>query len=51
MLRRWSAGSGGDELRRSGSSPEELLEQSRTAVLSSGPAAARIVDWFVETTG
>ena len=51
MLRRWSAGSGGDELRRSGSSPEELLEQTRVAVLTSAPAAGRIVDWFLETTG
>ncbi|MGD9705105.1 MAG: type 1 glutamine amidotransferase [Acidimicrobiia bacterium] len=50
MLRRWSAGSGGEELSRLGSSREELLEQTRVAVDQSGPAAARLVDWFLHTT-
>ena len=50
MLRRWAESSfGADELVRVGSSPEELLATTRTAVVDSRPNAERIVDWFCES--
>ena len=51
MLSRWSAGAGGDELARVESSPEALLQRTRTAVGRSEPAAHRLVDWYLETLG
>jgi len=49
MLRRWATGFGADELVRIGSSAEQLLATTRSAVPESRPNAERIVDWFCES--
>jgi GMP synthase-like glutamine amidotransferase len=47
MLARWTAGSGGDELVRLGSSAEQVMTQTRLNVARSQPQAERLVDWFL----
>jgi len=49
MIRRWARGFGEQELLRIGSSPAELLDNTRAAVEASRPNAERLVDWFCET--
>jgi len=49
IIRRWARGFGEDELRRIGSSPDELLATTRACVDRSREHNERMVDWFVET--
>jgi GMP synthase-like glutamine amidotransferase len=49
IVRRWSSGSGRDELSAVGLSPDELVEATRRNVVESRRAAVSLVDWFVET--
>jgi GMP synthase-like glutamine amidotransferase len=49
MIRRWATGFGEQELHRIGSSPEELIATTASAVVHSRPNAERLVDWFCET--
>ena len=50
IVRRWASESGELELARLGITVNELIEQTISEVQSSAPAAARLVDWFIETS-
>lgn len=47
IISRWMSGSGAAELAAQGITPSALIEQTRSEVVRSGPAAALIVDWFL----
>jgi len=47
IVSRWTAGDSGD-LRRLGLDREHLMADTREAMVTSGPACERLVDWFVE---
>jgi hypothetical protein len=49
VIRRWATGFGEQELRRIGSSPDELIATTKASVGHSRPNAERLVDWFCET--
>jgi GMP synthase-like glutamine amidotransferase len=49
MLDRWSRSAGADELKRFGSSREQLMERTRECVVQSRVNADRLVDWFCDT--
>lgn len=49
IIRRWARGFGEDELRRIGSSPDELLDTTRACVDRSREHNERMVDWFLNT--
>ncbi|HEY7625695.1 MAG TPA: gamma-glutamyl-gamma-aminobutyrate hydrolase family protein, partial [Ilumatobacteraceae bacterium] len=49
MIRRWAMSDGGSsELLKYAMKPQELVEQTRTNVADSEPAAHHLVDWFLE---
>ena len=50
IVRRWASESGELELAKLGITVNELIEQTISEVQSSAPAAARLVDWFIETS-
>lgn len=50
IVRRWASETGEEELTKVGLSSGELIAQTSKEVLRSGPAAARLVDWFMETS-
>ncbi|MDO8364417.1 MAG: type 1 glutamine amidotransferase [Actinomycetota bacterium] len=49
MLRRWTTGFGADELKRIGSSAEQLMATTQASVGLSRPNTDRLVDWFCES--
>jgi GMP synthase-like glutamine amidotransferase len=51
MLAAWSRDAGAAALAAVGSSPEQLLADSREHVATSRPNAERLVDWFLVTVG
>ena len=48
MLTRWSSSGVDDELRRFGSSPEQLMAETRANVTVSREHAEHLVDWFLD---
>jgi GMP synthase-like glutamine amidotransferase len=48
MIARWCAGGGADELKRMGTSAEQMMETTRRNVRISRRQSDRLVDWFVE---
>lgn len=48
MLSRWTTGGGADELARLGSTPEQLMAETRANTAVSREHADHLVDWFVE---
>jgi len=48
IVGRWVAEGGGADLRARGGDPDELLAATRANVVRSRPAAAALVDWFVD---
>jgi hypothetical protein len=49
MIRRWASSDGGSaELLKYGMKPDQLVDDSRRNVVDSRPAAALIVDWFLD---
>jgi GMP synthase-like glutamine amidotransferase len=49
MIRRWAMSEGGStELLKHGIKPDDLVEQTRCNVADSQPAAAHLVDWFLD---
>src|SRR4029079_5181722 len=49
MIRRWASSDGGSaELLKYGMKPDQLIEDSRRRGVYSRPAAAPIVDWFLD---
>jgi len=48
VVRRWLESGGADEYRARGGDPDALLAETRANVATSGPAAAALVDWFLE---
>lgn len=49
MIRRWALSEGGSaELLKYGFKPDQLIEQTRSNVAESQPAAERLVDWFLD---
>jgi GMP synthase-like glutamine amidotransferase len=49
MIRRWASSEGGSaELLSYGMKPDELIDESRRNVARSRPAAALLVDWFLD---
>ena len=48
MIARWVEHGGGDQYRRHGGDPDALLAETRANVVSSGPAAEALVDWFLD---
>ena len=49
MIRRWAGSEGGSaELLKHGMKPDQLIDESRHNVTDSRPAAAHLVDWFLE---
>ena len=49
MIRRWASSEGGSaELLKYDMKPEQLIDESRRNVADSRPAAAHLVDWFVD---
>lgn len=51
MLARWTTGGGADELVRIGSTPEQLMAETRANTGASREHAERLVDWFLEQRG
>ena len=49
MLSRWTAGVGGTEIEKFGSSVEALMEDTRRNVIVSREHADHLVDWFVNS--
>ncbi|NCW84327.1 MAG: aminotransferase, partial [Acidimicrobiia bacterium] len=49
IVTRWASESGEAELSKLGLKASELIAQTREQVKQSAPAAARLVDWFLET--
>jgi hypothetical protein len=47
MLARWTAGGGAAELERIGSSRDQLLAETRAAVVESREHAEHLVDWYL----
>jgi hypothetical protein len=47
MLARWTAGGGAAELERFGSSRDQLMAETRAAVVESREHAEHLVDWFL----
>ena len=50
IVQRWASESGAEELAKFGLSASELIAQTKQEITRSAPAAARLVDWFLETT-
>lgn len=50
IVRRWTSESGEAELAKVGIIAEDLIAETSREVLQSAPAAARLVDWFIETS-
>lgn len=51
MLARWTTGGGADELVRIGSTPEQLMAETRANTVASREHAERLVDWFLDQRG
>ena len=49
IVTRWASESGEEELAKVGLKAGELIAQTREEVKQSAPAAARLVDWFLES--
>ncbi len=49
IVQRWASESGQAELEKVGLTAGDLIAQTREEVKQSAPAAARLVDWFLET--
>jgi GMP synthase-like glutamine amidotransferase len=50
IVARWASESGEKELAKVGLKASDLIAQTRVEVTQSAPAAARLVDWFLETS-
>jgi GMP synthase-like glutamine amidotransferase len=48
MLARWTTGGGADELVKLGSTPEQLMADTRANTVVSREHAERLVDWFLD---
>jgi hypothetical protein len=48
MIARWISHGGAAQYRRHGGDPDALLADTRANVVTSGPAAGALVDWFLE---
>ena len=48
MLARWTTGGGADELARLGSTPEQMMAETRANTVVSREHAERLVDWFLD---
>jgi GMP synthase-like glutamine amidotransferase len=48
MIARWISHGGAEQYRRHGGDPDALLAETRANVVTSGPAAEALVDWFLE---
>jgi GMP synthase-like glutamine amidotransferase len=51
MLARWTTGGGADELVRIGSTPEQLMAETRANTVASREHAECLVDWFLDQRG
>jgi GMP synthase-like glutamine amidotransferase len=49
IVSRWMGGEGAAELAAIDLMPSTLIEQTRSEVERSGPAAGQVVDWFLNT--
>ena len=50
IVRRWASESGEAELAKVGITADDLIAETLIEVQKSAPAAARLVDWFIETS-
>jgi GMP synthase-like glutamine amidotransferase len=50
IVRRWASESGIAELAKVGITADDLIAETLIEVQKSAPAAARLVDWFIETS-
>jgi len=50
IVRRWSSESGEEELAKAGLNATDLIAQTIKEIERSAPAAARLVDWFMESS-